>query len=58
MATISNTGSTFSGFLEFFFLKRTQSNGCEFPKSWAWQHGKHSEELYSIFHIQGSPTQA
>ena len=52
MATISNTG-----FFEFFFLKRTQSNGCKFPKSWVWHHGKHAKILYFTFHIQRSPTQ-
>ena len=56
MAAISNTGSTFPGFLECFFLKRTQSNGCELPKSWAGQPGKHFKVLYSTFHIQRSPT--
>ena len=40
MATISNTGSTFPGFLEFFFVKRTQSNGCESSPS----HGHRSTE--------------
>ena len=58
MAAISNTGPTFPGHLEFFFLKRTHSHGCEFPKSWAWQYGKHSKVLYSTFYIERSPTKA
>ena len=58
MATNQALVQLFQDFLVFFFLKRNQSSGCEFPKSWAWQHGKQFKVLYFTFHIQKCPTQA
>ena len=49
MATILNTGSTFPGFSEFFFLKHTQSNGCEFPKIMGMAARKAFQSI--IFHV-------
>ena len=49
MATILNTGSTFQGFSEFFFLKRTQSNGCEFPKIIGMAARKAFQNI--VFHV-------
>lgn len=34
LGLLANAGSTLPGFLEFFFLKSIQSNGCESLKSW------------------------